>query len=248
MKRSRRMLLPAVWLLAPAIWAQNPPIITAVVNGAGGAPVIAPNTWVQINGQNLTKGGDARQWQGADFVNSQMPTSLDGVSVTVNGVNAYVEYISPVQINILTPPNALPASVNVVVTKNPQVSLPFAVEAQPISPAFFLFNGGPYVAARHADFSVLAPADLFPGISTPSGPDETILLYGTGFGQTSMPVTPGALVQGGTLATLPVIHIGGKLAVVTFAGLTYPGELQINVQLPKDLPSGDNPIVATYGG
>jgi hypothetical protein len=36
-----------------------------------------------------------------------MPTNLDGVSVTVKGKTAFVYYISPTQLNILTPPDAI---------------------------------------------------------------------------------------------------------------------------------------------
>jgi uncharacterized protein (TIGR03437 family) len=49
-------------------------------------------------------------WQGSDFTNGQMPTQLDGVSVTVNGKPAYVYYISPTQVNILTPPDPMPGA------------------------------------------------------------------------------------------------------------------------------------------
>jgi uncharacterized protein (TIGR03437 family) len=219
-----------------------------VVNCAGAAPVIAPNTWITILGQNLTKGSDARVWQGSDFVNSQMPVALDTVSVTVNGVNAFVEYISPVQINILTVPASMPASVQVVVTKNGQSSQPFTVSAQALSPAFFLLNGGPYIAAQHGDYSVVGAADLYPGISHPATPGETIAMYATGFGPTSVPVVSGAVSQGGTLTTLPTVRVGGQLATVTFAGLVYPGEFQINIQLPSNLPTGDAKVVATYQG
>jgi uncharacterized protein (TIGR03437 family) len=38
----------------------------------------------------------------SDFVSNKMPTQLDGI-VTVSGWSAYVYYISPMQINILTP-------------------------------------------------------------------------------------------------------------------------------------------------
>jgi uncharacterized protein (TIGR03437 family) len=80
-------------------------LISGAANAEGGSPAIAANTWVTIAGANLAPVGDARIWQGSDFVNNQMPTSLDGVSVTVNGQPAYVYYISPTQVNILTPPN-----------------------------------------------------------------------------------------------------------------------------------------------
>lgn len=79
-----------------ALAAANPaPAITLVVNAEGGGATIAPNTWVTLKGAGLAPAGDSRTWQAADFVNNQLPTQLDGVSVTMNGENAYVYYISP---------------------------------------------------------------------------------------------------------------------------------------------------------
>ena len=89
------------------------PVIAEVANAEGESPTIAPNTWVEIKGVSLAPSGDSRIWQGADFVGNQMPTQLDKVSVTVNGKSAYVYYISPTQINVLTPPDPLPSPVRV---------------------------------------------------------------------------------------------------------------------------------------
>src|ERR1700683_345005 len=128
---------------AAALLAQNTPVITQVENAAGGVPVIAPNTWVEIDGSNLSKAGDSRPWQASDFVNNQLPTSLDGVSVTVNGKSAYVYYISPTQVNILTPPNPIQGAVPVQVSDNGATSTNFMVQAQAQSPSFFVFGTGP---------------------------------------------------------------------------------------------------------
>ena len=84
------------------------PAISLVANAEGEAPLIAPNTWIEIKGSNLAAPGDARIWQGSDFsAAAKMPTQLDGVSVTVNGKSGYVYYISPTQVNMLTPPDAI---------------------------------------------------------------------------------------------------------------------------------------------
>jgi uncharacterized protein (TIGR03437 family) len=80
---------------------------------------------------NLAKAGDTRAWMGSDFVNGQMPTQLGRVSVAVNGKPAYVYYISPAQLNILTPPDALTGPVNVVVTSNAVSSAPYRRRRNP---------------------------------------------------------------------------------------------------------------------
>jgi uncharacterized protein (TIGR03437 family) len=224
------------------------PVISGAENASGGSATIAPNTWVEIDGTNLAPAGDTRAWHTSDFVGGEMPTQLDGVSVTVNGTPAYIYYISPTQVNILTPPGALPASVAIQLTDNSVTSAAFHVPTQSLSPSFFVFNGGPYVAAEHANYSLLGPATLYPGLSTAAKPGETVLLYANGFGATSVPVVSGSEMQSGTLSPLPVITIGGINATVAFAGLVAPGEFQINVTVPASLANGDQPITATYGG
>jgi uncharacterized protein (TIGR03437 family) len=224
------------------------PSITLVANAEGEVPVIAPNTWVEIKGTNLAPAGDFRVWQGFDFFANQMPTEIDGVSVTVNGKAAFVYFASPAQVNILTPPDPMLGTVQVKVTSGGVTSGPANVATQAVAPAFFVFNGGPYVAAEHAGGAFLGPASLYPGLTTPAKPGETIQLYANGFGPTSVPVVSGSSTQGGTLSPLPVVTIGGQQCIVTYAGLSFPGEFQINVTVPSTIADGDQPIKATYSG
>ncbi|HLG95715.1 MAG TPA: IPT/TIG domain-containing protein [Bryobacteraceae bacterium] len=224
------------------------PTIAVVANAEGEAPVIAANTWVEIKGTNLAPAGHSRIWQDSDFASNRLPIQLDGVSVTVNGKPAYVYYISPTQINILTPPDDITGSVAIQVTNNTAVSAPFNVKAQPESLSFFVFNGGPYIAAVHANGTLVGPTTLFPGSTTPARPGETILLFANGFGPTSNPVVPGAISQSGTLSPFPLVTIGGMAATVSFAGLVLPGEFQFNVLVPSTLPDGDQQLTATYNG
>jgi uncharacterized protein (TIGR03437 family) len=236
------------YTMLPSTSNSTTPAISSVSNAEGGSSTIAPNTWVSIMGSNLAPAGDSRIWQASDFVNNQLPAQLDGVSVTVNGKAAYVYYISPSQVNILTPPDAMPGSVPVQVTVNGVASTAFTAQAQALSPSFFVFNSGPYVAAKHADGSLVGPATLYPGSSTPAKPGETAVLYANGFGATSTAVVSGSLVQSGTLSPLPVIKIGNTAATVQFAGLVSPGEFQFNVVVPSTTPNGDQAITATYNG
>jgi uncharacterized protein (TIGR03437 family) len=226
--------------------APRSPLVTQVTNGASRTPTIAPNTWVEIKGENLAPA--ARIWQSSDFVNNRMPVQLDGVSVTVNGRSAFVYYISPTQVNVLAPPDDMPGAVEVQVTNGLLASAPFAVRAQPISPSFFVFDGGPHVAATHANGSYLGPSTLYPGVTTPARPGEVVVMYGNGFGPTSAPITSGSPVQSGVLAAMPVIQIGGITSTVQFAGLVAPGEFQFNVVVPSDVPNGNNTLVALYNG
>jgi uncharacterized protein (TIGR03437 family) len=240
-----RQMMSRTFTITPA---PPGPQISLVANAEGESPAIAPNTWVEIKGSNLAPAGDSRIWQGSDFVNNQMPVKLDGVSVTVNGKNAFVYYISPTQVNILTPPDTISGPVQVVVSNNGVASGAYSAQAQAVSPSFFVFNGGPYVAATHANGSLLGPTSLYSGSTTPAKPGETIVLYANGFGPTTNPVVSGSVIQSGTLVPQPVIKIGGITATVTFAGLVSPGEFQFNVVVPLSIADGDQPVTASFNG
>jgi len=217
------------------------------VNAAANTLVVAANTWIAVRGTNLAPAGDIRTWQTSDFLNGQMPTSLDGVSVTINGVSAYVSYISPAQVNALTPPGLQAGVAQVQVTNNGQQSAIVGVQLQSYSPTFFTFNGA-YIAALHADGTILAPASLYPGLSVPAQRGEIVALYGNGFGPVSTAVSPGSLQQSGTLPVMPVVTVGGTQTTLTFAGLVSPGLYQFNVVIPSNAASGDNAVIATYAG
>jgi len=220
--------------------AQPAGVITGVVNGASFAAGFASATWVSIFGTNLSS--STGTW-GGDFVSGALPTLLDGVSVSIDGKPAYVEYVSATQINVLAPDDAATGNVQIQVTAAGQTSNSFTAQKQTYAPAFFTFDNGKYVAAEHSDYGLL-------DASAPAKPGETVLLYGTGFGPTS-PATPTDQL---VTAAVPLpansvqISIGGVAAAVQFAGLTGSGLYQFNVTVPSSLPSGDAPVVATIGG
>lgn len=236
------------------------PKIATAVNAASAKTPIAPNTWVTLYGTDLSP--YERTWRGSDFVNGQMPTSLDGVSVKFGSQNAFISYISPTQVNVLTPPTLDQGSVSPALTivypegagssasltSCGNLTCPPSLQSAAVSPAFFTFGTSPYVAAEHGDGSYLGPTSLIPGLTTPAKPGETISLFANGFGATSQPFVTGSLTQSGTLPSNPVVTIGGLSASVEFAGLISPGLFQLNVVVPPSAANGDNAIVATYGG
>jgi uncharacterized protein (TIGR03437 family) len=226
-------------------------VVTAVVNGASFQTNFAAATWVSIFGTNLST--STEEWGGSDFVNGMLPTTLDGVSVTIDGMPAYVEFISPTQINVLAPDDATTGTVQVQVTAAGQQSNSFTAQKQQYSPAFFTFDNGKYVAALHnSNYSYVGAPSLIAG-ATPAQPGEVVLLYGTGFGPTD-PATPAnQLAPSGTANPLPAnsvqITIGGVAADLIFGGrIAGAGLYQFDVTVPSGLPSGDAAVVATIGG
>jgi uncharacterized protein (TIGR03437 family) len=231
------------------------------VAGSPASAGIVQNGWIEIHGSNLVPSNTPAAgviWSNApEFAQGNLPTQIGGVSVTVNGKAAYVYFYcssstssvcSTDQVNALTPFDNVTGPIAVVVTSNGAPSAPFQAALNKVVPSFLLFNANGYVAATHADNSLLGPASLYPGSSTPAAPNETITVYGVGWGLPSQTLIPGSSAQSGTLAPLPVCTIGGKSAAVLFAGLISPGLYQFNLTVPASATSGDNAISCSYAG
>jgi len=229
------------------------PTITGI-GVSGGGTGIAQNTWISIYGIDLAPaslGQGGLTWSNAPSFPSQMPTVLDGVSVTVNGKPAYIYYVSGSQLNVLTPLDSTTGRVAVTVNNGTSTSAAFTANLQTVSPGFLRFGDGVHVAALHADYSYLGPASMsVPGYTfTPAAPGETILLFCDGLGLPASPLTAGSAVQIGVLPTpWPIIQIGELSATVKYAALISPGLYQLNVVVPPLAASGDNQVFASSGG
>ncbi len=224
----------------------NPEITSNIVNAATPGAEIGPNTFVSIIGGSMAP--TTRPWATADFKGNNLPTSLDGVSVTVNDSPAYVSFVSPRQINVLTPAN-MPSSGNVtfMLSDNGLTSDAISLPVSAYAPAFFML--GKYAVAQHANFTIVGPATLVANNSTPAKPGETIILYATGLGPTNPAIPNGQIVSTPAItASNAMVLIGGVAANVTFAGLVGPGVYQINLTVPSTAASGDNPIAVQIGG
>jgi uncharacterized protein (TIGR03118 family) len=227
------------------IIVSNPVMTGNVVNAAQPGAEIGPNTFASIQGGSLSP--STRAWATADFNGTNLPTSLDGVSVTVNGAPAYVSFVSPRQINFLTPANmAVGAAAQVVVNDGGLNSVTMSVPTAGFGPAFFL-QGGKYAVGIHGSGKLLGPTTITG--ATPAAAGETVALYATGLGNTTPGVANGQVVSGVLpAAALPTVLIGTTQAQVTFAGLVATGLYQINVVVPANAQSGDNAVSVSVGG
>lgn len=220
-----------------------------VVNAASFLKGITANSWVTISGTNLAAKTD--DW-GHSVVNGQLPTSLDGVSVTMSGKPAYVYFISPTQINVLAP-DLGQGPVGVIVTTSGGSNNPFITTSIPYNPAFFIWPGNQPVATRQ-DFTYAVKAGTFAGANTvPAKPGDVIILWGTGFGPTTPKPPVGSVVpsdQAYNTSTMPTVTINSISAKVYGAALApgAAGLYQVAIQVPSTLPDGDWPIQVTIGG
>jgi uncharacterized protein (TIGR03437 family) len=230
-----------------------PPAITqnGVVNGASFQPGISPGSWFSIQGAHLSN--STRIWGTADFQGSRLPTSLDGVSVQVNGKDAPVYYVSGTQLNALAPSDSAIGPVNVTV-KNGDLTASTTANLQTFAPAFFTFDpeNRKYLAAVHLDGALIGKTGLLGNGTTtrPASQGERILLFGTGFGPTN-PRVPTDQVFNGAAPLVDssqlALRIGGVPATVEFAGMTGAGLYQFNAIVPIG-SAGDLPVVAEVGG
>lgn len=220
----------------------------------GGFSAVAPGSWIEIYGSNLA--ADTRSWGAADFTGSNAPTSLDGTTVTIAGLNAYVDYVSPTQVNAQVPAGVSPGTQNVVVATAAGNSAAATVTVNPIepgllAPANFKANGKQYVAAQFSDTTFVMPPGTAAGVtSRQAHVGETITIYGVGFGNTTSGA-PGQITSGSNSLTAPFqILFGSTAAQVLYSGLA-PGAVglyQFNVVVPNVAASDAIPITFLVSG
>jgi uncharacterized protein (TIGR03437 family) len=218
--------------------------VSGVTDAASFGAAIAPGEWVSIFGTGFST--KTQTWTAGDFVNGQLPTSLGGVSVAIDGQAAYISYAGPGQINALMPWDATIGPVTVQVTTPLGRAYPGTVLLQRMAPELFTWApaGVTYAAAEHANGALIGTA----GALQPAAAGEVIELYGTGFGPTSpqIPVSQAAF-QPAILAAPANVTIGGVAAPVKWAGLIGPGLYQVNVQVPG-VAAGDQPVTVSVAG
>jgi uncharacterized protein (TIGR03437 family) len=211
----------------------------------GASESITPGSWIEIYGQNLAV--STRQWGAADFSGTSAPTSLDGVSVSINGQAAFVAYVSPVQANVLVPSAITPGTAQVTVSVAGHTSPPYSVPVIATQPSV-LYLADPnyfsvyYAVATFADNVTYAlPPGEFPGVASRAAkPGETITFYGVGFGDVTPNIPAGQVsTQLNSLKASLQVLIGGVPATVTYAGLMpgTAGLYQINAVVPAGVPT-----------
>ena len=233
--------------LTPAA-AGGPPEITpngVVSAGAfGGFASVAPGSWIEIYGTNLST--TTRLWAGADFSGTQAPTSLDNVKVTIGGQAAFIDYISPTQVNAQVPSGTPTGAQQITVSTPAGASSAYNITVntlQPglLAPSSFIVGGKQYVVALFADGTYVLPPNAIPGIpSRQAKPGETIVIYGIGFGTVldsgNQNIPAGTIVtDSNTLSNSFSMDFGGSSATLSYSGLapSFVGLYQFNVVVPS---------------
>jgi uncharacterized protein (TIGR03437 family) len=247
----------AVWQQVQVTGPATPSVLANGVVSAGAFgsfPAVSPGSWIEIYGNNLA--ADARPWASSDFVGITAPTSLDDTSVTVGGKSAFLDYISPGQVNALISSDTPTGMQQLIVTNGLGPGTPYSimvnsVEPGLLAPAAFLVGGIQYAVGVLDDGAYAMPAGAIAQVnSRPAKPGETIIFYGVGFGLVTPASPAGQIVQqANTLSSNFQISIGGQAATWQYAGLApgFTGLYQFNVTVPA-ATAGAAPVVFGLGG
>ncbi len=231
--------------------AGDPPRIAdfGVVNGATFQSGLTSGGWFTVAGANYS--AVTRSWGDGDFPGGALPTGLEGVQVRVNGKPSFMSFVSGAQLNVLADDDPVVGDVMIEVETPEGVSESFLAKKLPFDPEFFRFapEGGRYVAAVHADGTIVGKDGLFASITTrPARPGDILQVFGTGFGPTNPPTPTDRLVtEARPLAFTATVRIGGRDVQALFQGVVGAGLVQFNLVVP-DLPPGDYRVEALIEG
>ena len=220
--------------------------VNAFVNGASYRPGWTPGSLGTIFGVGLSEVVGIVLGGAPPF-----PTTLEGVRVFVSGEPSPILAISNIngqeQVSIQVPFGLSPGPTTVMVENNGSTASFTGVPLTAVQPGLFEINveGGGVVAALHADFNLVTPAN-------PARPGEVILLFVTGLGPTETPLMTNQVGPIPAVSTIvhPVVGIDDEGAEVL--GSYYAPNLltvfQINFKVLRNAQSGNRKISVVADG
>ena len=195
----------------------------------GGYKIAAPGSYLELFGTNLTD--TTLDWSNA-FTNLTAPTSLGGVSVTVGGQRAFIAFVSPTQVNVQVPATvSINPNLSVVLTSKGQTTAAASIAVRRVyggmlAPASFKVGDKQFVYASKGNTGTIVSNGTIPGVAAaPARPGETLVLFGSGFGDMSpfSIAIAGQIPSGlGRLQFPATVKIGGIDAEVLFGGVVPP--------------------------
>jgi uncharacterized protein (TIGR03437 family) len=230
----------------------SPPTISTVINSASSlSGAVAPGEIISIKGSGI--GPSTPAFLLIDQ-NGNASTSVGGVQVLFKDVPAPLTYVSSTQINAIVPYQTAAASNPYVQVRfSGKSSGPYLLTLANTAPGIFTLNG-----TGTGPAAVLNQDNSGNSARNPASMGTYVVLFATGEGQTTPlgvtgkittispqpPLTPRPL--------LPVmVLVNGQPADIAFYGEApglVSGVLQLNVQIPMTVPSGELPILISIGG
>jgi uncharacterized protein (TIGR03437 family) len=245
----------------------------SITPGQSATASVTSGEWVSIYGSNLAS--STVSWTGTSPILSKsslswtgdFPTSLGGTSVTINGVGAFLSFVSPSQIILQVPTDigstsvccAIPVTgpVLLVVTTTSGTATA-AVTLTDFGVPSFLMLDDTHVAGiilksdgsgayGGGTYDIIGPTGNslgYPTVAAKAG--DTIELFAVGLGPTTAgQAWEGSSAQDGNYTGLLINNVEvltGSPPVLSGSGL-----FQISLTLPSGLGTGDVPIAADVG-
>jgi uncharacterized protein (TIGR03437 family) len=215
-----------------------------IVNAASSAPFtagIAPGDFITLYGANLAPGT-------ATAYTVPFPTTagLDGVLVTVNGLPAPVQFVSPGQISAIVPYAVGSSIARIQVNNNGVLSNVVTEFVNLTAPGVFTVPPGGlgYGTVLHGDYSLVTAQN-------PAQVGEEVAIYLTGLGTTNPVITDGSAgpPSSSTNSTFEVFIGGIQATTVPYSGLApdLAGLYQINFIVPSGVATGADNILEIVG-
>jgi uncharacterized protein (TIGR03437 family) len=195
---------------------------------------IAPNSFVAVFGNFVTQNNGS-----FNAPTQPLPTTLGGVSVTVNGTPAGLLFVGPMQINLVIPGGVQPGQATMTVTNNDNSMRTGTFPVAAFGPGIFTFNaGGTGLPSAQTTFDGVTYTPVVNGDGTPHDVDagtaqrlNRLVLYGTGWRN-----APAGSLQ---------VALQGVPCTVEFAGPApgFTGLDQANVVVPPEMSGFGNVTV-----
>src|ERR1039458_7509249 len=234
--------------LNPYDLTRTPGGIVNNANFASGA--VAPGSIVSIFGSGLAPSTQL-------FSGFPLTTSLGGVTVSVNGVNAPIFYASPSQINIQVPFETVPDSAMIAVNSSCGSSGQVQVQVAQAAPYILqTVTGQGEAQAIVQNYNASTGQYTLNGPDNPAKVGSLVVAYLIGIGPVSNPPADGAAAPTTSVSPSTLTYsstIGGwttPLNNYPFLGLApgWVGLDQANLTVPVGLSTGQYSVVITVGG
>jgi len=176
-----------------------------------------------------------------------LPTTLNGITVSIAGKNAPFYFVNGSQLNVQVPFEVSTGPQPLIVTNATGPGAAFTINVDAAAPSIFIVDQTNNIGAilRNSDFSLITATN-------PAHAGDVLLIYSTGLGQTTPAVQTGVLVVPPTgafnLTGTVSATIGNQTApvVASIASPAFAGLYQTAVTVPPGV-TGTVPVVLKSG-
>ncbi|MBV9396815.1 MAG: hypothetical protein JO062_02480 [Bryobacterales bacterium] len=221
--------------------------LTAIANAANyKQAMVSPGEIVTLAGFNI--GPFPLTLAGIDPTTGRIATILSGARVLFDGVPAPLVNVSSTQLSAIVPYEvAGKTSTSAQLEFNGQTSAPLSIPVVAAVPGIFSAD-----ESGQGQGAILNHDGSYNSDSNPARRGDTIVLFGTGEGQTIPAGVTGQIAA--TSLPKPVlavsVTIGGVPAELAYYGAApslVAGLFQINTRVPAAISPGDQPVIVTIG-